>query len=131
MSDPIWVGADELIDLNCRIVEASGEPHVVLMDDVLRGVANRPYEHWRWKEESDPAALGVSLLIGVARSQTFQQGNKRTGYYGALKFFDYNSLYLDVEDASEYADIIIAICNGEANEDDLVEEFRPLLMPTV
>ena len=100
------------------------------MDEVLRGIANRPYEFWRWEGEIDPTVLGVRLLIGVARSQTFQQGNKRTGYYGALRFFNYNSLYLDVIDGEEYANLIIDICEGKADEADLVEEFRPHLIGT-
>lgn len=127
------MSADELIELNRRIVAASvpEEPHALLMEDVLRGIANRPYEFWRWEDETDPASLGVRLLIGVSRAQTFVQGNKRTGYYGALRFFDYNSLYLDIEDIEDYADLIIAICSGEAAEEELIAEFQSFLVETV
>lgn len=101
------------------------------MEDVLRGAANRPWTFWRYEDETDPTALGVRLLIGISRAQAFMQGNKRTGYYGTLRFFDYNSLYLDIENVEDYADLIIEIVEGREEERTLIEEFRPFLIETV
>lgn len=98
------------------------------MEDVLRSAAHRPIAHWEYDEERDPLVLGVRLLMGVSRSQAFIQGNKRTGYYGALRFFDYNSLYLDIDDIEDYADLIIDIIEGKTDEAVLIEEWRPYLI---
>ena len=127
-SEPRWVTADELIEINRRAVEATGEPFGVLMPDQLESAAARPFTYWYYEEEIDVAALAVRLLIGIARAQAFQQGNKRTGFYGAVLFLVNNGYYLDVEDEEDVADFIIEVIIGHRDEQELIEEFRDRLI---
>lgn len=123
-SEPDWLTADQLIELNELIVGETSEPFVLIKPGELESAAARPQQLWHYEGEEDVAALAVRLLVGVASNHPFAQGNKRTGFEAALIFLDANGYELALDDHAEVADLIIAVIEGNAGENDLVDLFR-------
>ncbi|QLC26676.1 type II toxin-antitoxin system death-on-curing family toxin [Parasphingopyxis algicola] len=105
-NEPDWLTADNLIDLNEKVVASSGEPFLVRDSGLLEGAAARPNALWHYEGEEGVAALAVRLMVAVAQNHPFEQGNKRTGFIGATIFLEQNGWFLDIPDYDYVAELI-------------------------
>lgn len=129
-SEPTWLGADQLEEINLAIVEASGEPFGVLKPHELASAPTRPRQLFHYEDVEDIAVLSVRLMMAVVWAHPFEQGNKRTGFAAAVIFLDANGWLLDIPDFEDIADEIIAAAEDQSLEDDLAEIFRRNLIET-
>lgn len=129
-SEPSWLSAEQIEELNAAIVDASGEPFGVLKPHELASVPMRPRQLYHYDEVEDVASLAVRLMMGIVRAHPFQQGNKRTGFAAAVIFLDANGWLLDIPDYEDIADDIIAAAEDVSMDDDLEEIFRRNLIET-
>jgi death-on-curing protein len=88
-SEPIWLNEDQVIRINLRLVEQTGEPHALLHPGLLSSGMARPINRWSYGEE-DVANLAGILLLGIGMNHPFEQGNKRTAVTAAKVFLQFN-----------------------------------------
>ena len=123
-SEPDWLTAEHLEQLNLRIVSDAGEPFGILKPHELASAPTRPRQLYHYEEVEDISALAVRLMMAVVWAHPFEQGNKRTGFMAAEIFLDANGWLLDIPDFEDIADLVIEAATDHILEDDLVELFR-------
>ena len=122
-SEPDWLSAEHLEQLNFRIVDGSGEPFGILKPHELASAPMRPRQLYHYDGVEDLAALAVRLMMAVITAHPFEQGNKRTGFAAAEVFLEANGWLLDISDFEDIADEIIEAAENDSLEADLVELF--------
>ena len=92
-----------LMAIHAPQIERYGGAHGVLDENVVLSALGRPKQRWAYDDEADLADLAASYLLGFARSQGFNDGNKRTGLACALVFLSLNGHDLHVPPKELYA----------------------------
>lgn len=105
-----------LLTIHAQQIERYGGAHGVLDQNVVRSALARPIHRWAYDDEADLADLAAAYHVGFARSQGFNDGNKRTGLACALVFLRLNSYALHVPGKELYA-LTMQIATGEAGDD--------------
>ncbi len=75
----------------------------MLDQNVVLSALAPPRQRWSYDESADLADFAAAYLVGFARSQGFNDGNKRTGLACALVFVALNGNALQVDGAALYA----------------------------
>jgi death-on-curing protein len=127
-SEPVWLGAALLTEINRELVELTGEPFLVRDQGLLESALARPANHWAYGEE-DLAVLAATLLIGVARNHPFAQGNKRTAFAAAEAFLHANGWRLTAPDSAALADRVVDLITGELSEAEFADLLREHSVP--
>jgi death-on-curing protein len=122
-SEPSWPAPGELIDLNQRLVADTGEPHGVLKPAELDAACAHPINQWCYGGERDLLRLAVGLMIAVARSHPFVQGNKRTAFAAGQLLLVSQGLILDFPDDASSAELIRLAMIGELSEAFLLDRY--------
>lgn len=129
-SEPDWLTAEQLEQINLLIVSGSEEPHGVLKPHELASAPTRPRQLYHYEGVEDLAVLAVRLMMAVVSAHPFEQGNKRTGFAAAEIFLDANGWLLDIPDFEDIAELIIEAASDPSVEGDLAELFRRNLIET-
>lgn len=116
MEEPRWLTEAMLLAIHARQIERYGGAHGILDPNVVRSTLARPIHRWAYDDDADLADLAASYLVGVARSQGFRDGNKRTGLASALVFLRLNGSSLHVPGKELYA-LTMQIATGEADDE--------------
>ena len=92
----------------------------------LEGALGRPasYAHY---EQADLALQAAVLAHGIAETQSFVDGNKRTGLIAMLTFLELNGYQLSAT-PQELAAWMISFSSGSTPE-DVVEQLRVCMTP--
>lgn len=123
MEEPRWLTEAVLLTLHAQQIERYGGAHGVLDQNVVRSALARAIHRWAYEEEADLADLAAAYLVGFARSQGFNDGNKRTGLACALVFLRLNGYGLHVPGKELYA-LTMQIATGEADDGIVAAYFR-------
>jgi death-on-curing protein len=130
-NDPLWITPQGVIQLNKRIVIATGEPHGLRDRGGLESACGRPQNAFYYQDDADVASLASCLLFGIAQNHPFIQGNKRTGFYAMTAFLEANSFRFQLVDDTPCAESIINVLTGSETEDDFAEKLRRVIRRTV
>jgi death on curing protein len=101
--EPRWLTEAALLTIHAQQIERYGGAHGVLDQNVVRSALARPIHRWAYDDGADLADLAAAYLVGFARSQGFNDGNKRTGLACALVFLRLNGHALHVPGRDLYA----------------------------
>lgn len=101
--EPRWLTETMLLAIHAQQVERYGGAHGVRDPAAVRSALARPIHRWAYDASADLADLAAAYLVGLARSQGFVDGNKRTALAGALVFLALNGLALHVPGGELYA----------------------------
>lgn len=115
MEEPNWLTETMLLAIHAQQIERYGGAHGILDQNVVRSALARPINRWAYDQEADLADLAASYLVGLTRSQGFNDGNKRTGLATALVFLRLNGRVLHVPGKELYA-LTMQIANNEAGD---------------
>lgn len=115
VEEPKWLTEAMLLAIHAQQVERYGGAHGVLDQNVVRPALARPINRWGYDDEADLADLAAAYLVGFARSQGFNDGNKRTGLASALVFLRLNGHALHVPGKELYA-LTMQVATGEADD---------------
>ncbi len=115
MEEPRWLTETILMMIHAQQVERYGGAHGILDPNVVRSALARPINRWAYDQDADLADLAASYLVGFARSQGFNDGNKRTGLATALVFLRLNGHVLHVPGEELYA-LTMKVANNEADD---------------
>lgn len=118
-----------LLAIHARQIERYGGAHGVLDSNVIRSALARPIHRWAYDDDADLADLAAAYLVGFARSQGFNDGNKRTGLAAALVFLLLNGHALHVPAAELYT-LTMRVATNKAGDQVVAEYFRSRAEPT-
>src|SRR5690606_3963674 len=97
---------------------------------LLESACAVPQNQWGYGGVTDLADLAAALLFAIARNHPFMQGNKRTGFMAALQLLELNGWELPgAIDSVEFADRIVAVIEGAAEERSVAALLRRLAQP--
>lgn len=124
MSEPLWLTADQVIQINRRTVDATGEPHHLRSMDLLESALSRPQFSWSLAANEDVVSLASILLLAISRNHPFIQGNKRTAFVAMIGFLGVNGCAFNFQDVAESADYIVAAIEGRISDEDFTRAIR-------
>ena len=84
--EPRWLTEPTLLAIHAQQIERFGGAHGVLDQNVVLSALARPRQRWSYDASADLADLAAAYLVGSARSQGFNDGNKRTGFRARWSF---------------------------------------------
>lgn len=123
LEEPRWLTEAVLLTFHAQQIERYGGAHGVRDQDIVRSALARPINPWAHDDAADLADLAAAYLVGFARSQGFNDGNKRTGLACALVFLRLNGCVLHVPGKELYA-LTMQIATGEADHNIAAAYFR-------
>lgn len=123
MDEPKWLTEAMLLAIHSQQVERYGGAHGILDQNVVRSALARPINRWAHDQEADLADLAACYLVGFARSQGFNDGNKRTGLATALVFLRLNGHVLHVPGKELYA-LTMQVAKNEADDQVVAAYLR-------
>jgi death on curing protein len=123
MEEPSWVTETMVLVIHAQQVERYGGAHGILDQNVVRSALARPLHRWAYDDEADLADLAAAYLVGFARSQGFNDGNKRTGLATALVFLRLNGHGLHVPGKELYA-LTMQVANNEVDDEIVAAYLR-------
>lgn len=121
--EPRWLSEAMLLAIHARQIERYGGAHGILDENVVRSALARPIHRWAYDDDADLADLAAGYLVGFARSQGFNDGNKRTALASALVFLAMNGYALHVPPAELYA-LTMRVATNDAEDDVVAAYFR-------
>jgi len=65
---------------------------------------------------------------GIARVHAFEQANKCTAFEAMWHFLRQNGYDLAIDDATRWADEVIALVEHQSTEEDFVRAIRPFVV---
>ncbi len=126
MEEPQWLTEAMLLAIHAQQIERYGGAHGVLDQNVVRSGLARPIHRWAYDEEADLADFAAGYLVGFARSQGFNDGNKRTGLASALVFLHLNGRALHIPGKELYA-LTMQVATDELNDEMVAAYIRSRL----
>lgn len=126
--EPRWLSEAMLLAIHARQIERYGGAHGILDENVVRSALARPIHRWAYDDDADLADLAAGYLVGFARSQGFNDGNKRTALACALVFLAMNGYALHVPPAELYA-LTMRVATNDAEDDVVAAYFRTRAEP--
>ncbi len=128
-SEPHWITADIVIELNRALLAGTSEPHVLVSPDLLAGACERPHNHWWYEDVEDVVALATVLLIAIAENHPFLQGNKRTAFAAMQIFLEDNGYRLTLSDDAQFADDLVAVLEDALPPEEFETRLRRVVKP--
>jgi death-on-curing protein len=128
LAEPRWLTEAVLLAIHAQQIERYGGAHGVLDQNVLRSALARPIHRWAYDDQADLTDLAAAYLVGFARSQGFNDGNKRTGLACALVFLRLNGYLLHVPGEQLYA-LTMQAAIGEADDGITASYLRSRMKP--
>ncbi len=113
--EPRWLAETMILAIHAQQIERYGGAHGVREENVVRTALARPLQRLAYDEDSDLADFAAAYLVGFARSQGFNDGNKRTGLASALVFLSLNGRALHVPPKELYA-LTMQAATGKADD---------------
>jgi death-on-curing protein len=127
MNEPRWITEATLLAIHAQQVERFGGLHGVRDKNAVESALARPINRWAHDPAADMADLAAAYLVGFARSQGFNDGNKRTGLACALVFLALNRLAIHVPPA-ELFELTMSAATGRGDDASTAEYLRPRLV---
>lgn len=121
--EPRWLTEATLLAIHAQQVERFGGAHGVHDQNAVLSALARPQQRWSYDESADLADFAAAYLVGFARSQGFNDGNKRTGLACALVFLALNGAALHVNGAELYA-ITMKVATNQAGDAEVAAYLR-------
>jgi death on curing protein len=104
-------------------IERYGGDHEISDRKVVRAALAGPMQRWTRDRDTDVADLAAAYLLGFARSQGFNDGNKRTGLACALVFLELNGYSLHVSRPELYA-LTMNVATSQTDDAAAAAYFR-------
>jgi death on curing protein len=127
-AEPRWITEHMLLAIHSQQVERYGGLHGVLDTNVILSALARPQHRWTYDDTADWADLAAAYLVGFARTQGFNDGNKRTALACALVFLAINGLRFEPSAEALYA-ITMGVATNRTAEPAVAAFFREHLDP--
>jgi death-on-curing protein len=129
--EPVYLILEDVLEIYAAIIDATATQAAdhLRSRDALEGALARP-AHYAHYQRADLALQAAVLAHGIAETQPFIDGNKRTALVAMLTFLEINGHSVRASDP-ELADWIISLSRGTSPEQlaetlrDRLSEVRP------
>jgi death-on-curing protein len=118
---PIWLTEQQIVRINQRLVEKTGEPHRLRDAGLLATAMASPMHHW---ENTDIRHLAGALLLGIGRVHPFEEGNRRTALVTAIIFLAANGYAFAVPDGESLGAFVERAITGAISETAFLQAMR-------
>ena len=117
----IWISAEDVILIHSRVIEGSGGLDGLRDRDGLEAAVSAPMQTFDGTELYPTDIEKIARLgFGLASNHAFVDGNKRIGAMMTQLLLKWNGYDLTLR-SGELADMFIAIADGTAKEQDLLD----------
>lgn len=128
-SEPIWLTDGQVVRINERLVDKTGEPHFLRDAGLLSSAMARPINRWAYGDE-DIVSLAGSLLLGIGRNHPFEQGNKRTAMSASTIFLMFNGYTFTAPDGDKLGMFVERSLTGAISEALFMDTMRKCTITT-
>ena len=118
---PLWLTEPQIIRINQRLVEMTGEPHALRAPELLATAMACPVHHW---ESSDIGYLAGALLLGIGRVHPFEEGNRRTALTAAGAFLEFNGYTFAAPDGEALGVFVERAITGAISESIFLQAMQ-------
>jgi death on curing protein len=129
-NEPIWLTSEQVIGINVRLVQKTGEPHFLRDRGALESAVHRPVNKWHYEDEADVPNLAAHLPLGIGRNHPFEQGNKRTGFTAASIFLRLNGYSFVAPDGPLLGEFIYRIITRSLLETIFFDAWNKCIIPS-
>ncbi len=126
--EPRWLTEAILLAIHAQQIERYGGAHGIRDENVVRSALARPIQHFAYAENADLADFAAAYLVAFARSQGFNDGNKRTALACALVFLALNGFALHVPPRELFA-LTMQAATGKADDRTAAAYLRERMTP--
>lgn len=121
MTEPAWLNAQHLIDMNRMLLANTSERHFLREPEGIEASLYRVWCKYSYEEERSISQLAAHLILAVCMAHAFEQGNKRTAWSAGRFFLRINGLQLALneQDQLHYAKMIESMITDETLVDML------------
>jgi death-on-curing protein len=120
-NEPLWLTELQIIQINQRLVEQTGEPHGLRDADLLAAAMAAPMHHW---EYADIGHLAGALLLGIGRVHPFEEGNRRTALTAASIFLTFNGYTFAAPDGESLGVFVERAITGSMSENTFLQAMQ-------
>lgn len=123
VEEPVYLILEDALEIYAAIIDATASQAAdhLRTRDALEGALARP-AHYAHYQQADLALQAAVLAHGIAETQPFIDGNKRTALVAMLTFLEINGHYVSATDR-ELADWIVSLSGG-TTADELADILR-------
>ncbi len=128
MDDVQFLAWDELLTIHRDSLEKYGGQDGFLDEGAVLSAFHRPGWRAKYQPDADLADLASDYLFGLATTQGFCDGNKRTALGAAAVFLRKNGWTIDVPDDEMYP-VVLQVATGGMTCHALADWLRENLSP--
>lgn len=129
-NEPVWLVDEQVVKINERLVQLTGEPHVLRDPGLLASAVARLVNRWHYGDR-DIVGLAGSLLLGIGRNHPFAQGNKRTALSAASVFLLFNGYAFVAPDGEPLGRFIDLSITGDIPEQVFLRTMQRCVITTL
>lgn len=119
----IFVSWDDVLFLHRDQLKRYGGQDGFIDQGVVESALNRPRFTAQYVEDADLADLAADYLFGLATTQGFSDGNKRTAVVVTERFLELNGWETVLSSMLMYV-IVMSVVRGDTDRDTLAELLR-------
>ena len=123
MKEPRWVSRLVVDIIHFEQLREHGGLHGIGDENALESALSRPQQRYHYDNAADLAVLAAAYCYGIARSNCYRDGNKRTAFVTMVVFLGLNGLDLVAEEP-DVVRLMVATAAGTMSEDDLAQWIR-------
>lgn len=123
MQDLAFIEWEELLETHCDQLQRFGGQGGFIDEGVVRSALARAQFTAQYIDDADLADLAAEYFFGIATTQGFSDGNKRTALAITSVFVRKNNWQLTISDELMYV-IAMAIAMGTVDKDALANILR-------
>jgi death-on-curing protein len=128
MDNVEFLAWEELLELHENQLRLYGGQAGFVDEGVVRSVMARAQFTAQYDSEADLADLAADYMFGIATTQGFMDGNKRTAYVAAERFLHKNGWEPMLSWKLLYL-VAMAVARGELDREGLAEILREHMEP--
>lgn len=123
MREPRWVPRLVLDAVHLDQLREHGGLPGVRDEHVLESALARPRQQWAYDRKADLALLAAAYGFGIATSQLYNDGNKRTAFLAMAAFLGLNGREIEATEP-EVVTVMVGLAGGQMTERALAGWLR-------
>jgi death-on-curing protein len=124
VTEPFFVGVEEVLYIHHREIEAAGGDHGIRDLSALEAAVLAPQATHGGEYLLDIFDMAAAYLVSIAVRHPFLDGNKRTAAATALTFLYLNGWDIQERHPEEVADMVLALLRHDFDREGVGKWFR-------
>jgi death-on-curing protein len=120
--EPIWLDKEAVMAFHEAQLREHGGLGGIRDESGLDGALARPLQLFHY-EKTDLCALAAAYAHGIAKSHSFNDGNKRTALASAIVFLEVNGIEATFSEPKAI-EVMLGLASGKMSQKELADFFR-------